>query len=106
MDKVKQKLDEELKQITFSSNQKVLNKIKKKSVYQKWKDLLNNEVTIPLIPVTGIAMGLVAIISIYPIINNNPTVHKEEYPVENKIIERAGSLYWESWFNEVSKHES
>ncbi|WP_226038158.1 hypothetical protein [Aquibacillus saliphilus] len=100
MDKVKQKLDKELNQIQFSSKQQVLNNSK-----NKWNTFFNKQIEIPLVPVTGVAIIFITLLSIYPITKESPSLI-EQYPAEGQIVEKGGSIYWESWFNEVRQHES
>ncbi|WP_138418995.1 hypothetical protein [Aquibacillus sediminis] len=108
MDKVKQKIDKELEQIQFSSKQQVLQKVKKKSLFERGRHLLNKEVEIPLLPFTGITIALITVISLYPMMETNQQtpMPDRQAPRQDKIIEKGGSFYWESWFNEVKKYES
>ena len=104
---IRRKLDKELSDIHFSSEQQVIERMKKKSWTDKWIDFWNKEITVPLVPVTGATIILFTAITLYPVISNedSPTTPSQNYPIMDRIIEKGGSYYWESNFNEVKKYE-
>ncbi|WBL15489.1 hypothetical protein [Sutcliffiella sp. NC1] len=84
---MKKKLDEELNDVTFTRQNQVLLKIEKKSFREKMDLLLNKDIEINIIPVS-LAIMLIALPLSYGIVKNSNVS-------ERKMIEIAGSYYWE-----------
>ncbi|MED4018217.1 hypothetical protein [Sutcliffiella cohnii] len=84
---MKKKLEEELNDVTFTRQNQVLLKIEKKSFREKMALFLNKEIEINVIPVS-LAIMLIALPLSYGIFKNSNVS-------ERKMIEIAGSYYWE-----------
>ena len=86
-ERMKKKLEEELNDVTFTRQNQVLLKIEKKSLREKLALFLNKEIEINVIPVS-LAIMLIALPLSYGIVKNSNVS-------ERKMIEIAGSYYWE-----------
>ncbi|MGY3716184.1 hypothetical protein ACWE42_11760 [Sutcliffiella cohnii] len=86
-ERMKKKLEEELNDVTFTRQNQVLLKIEKKSFREKLALFLNKEIEINVIPVS-LAIMLIALPLSYGIVKNSNVS-------ERKMIEIAGSYYWE-----------
>lgn len=106
--KINEKLNKDLELITFTPDKqnRVLNRVKHPTLKEKIQDFLNQEITIPLIPVTTICSLLFVAFwfrshEIYQ--NQGPFMT----PLKTtKIVEKGGNLYWQEWFVEVKERES
>lgn len=86
-ERMKKKLEEELNDVTFTRQNQVLLKIEEKSLREKLALFLNKEIEINVIPVS-LAIMLIALPLSYGIVKNSNVS-------ERKMIEFAGSYYWE-----------
>lgn len=105
-DKMKKKLDQELQDVTFHSQQEVRNRIETDTFRTRLSRWLNKEVEVPVVPAATASLLLFASISLYPVFdsNRNPTEPSNAY--ENELIERGGSVYMKNLYMEVKQHEN
>ena len=89
---MKQKLEEELKDVWFSTHQSVLSKLERKDWKEKINDYLNREVELNVVPLSFIVLLTILPISFKDVIIQES---KNQYTSERKIIEIAGNVYWE-----------
>lgn len=105
-DKINEKLNKELEMITFSSEEQVLQRLKQPSLKERLMDVLNKEITIPLVPVTTLAVIAIAIISVSSFWKNQDNHQQLTTLKTTAIVEKGGNLYWKEWFVEVKERAS
>ncbi|AOM84255.1 hypothetical protein [Salisediminibacterium beveridgei] len=89
---IKQALDQELSDVTFSGKDSVLSRTHPKTRKEKLDALWNREVQVPLIPL-GAAMFLMITAGTLVGMPGNDEAERE-------LIERGGSYYWSDMIDE------
>ncbi|MDV2684884.1 hypothetical protein RYX56_10940 [Alkalihalophilus lindianensis] len=84
-EEVKRCIDEQLEQIQFTKQKEVIKMIHPKTALEKWVSWMNQEMTIPVVPVTSVA-ALLLVISM-TVGSDNPT-HT------NQLVEVGGNIYY------------
>lgn len=93
-----QKLNKELKQLTFTKADIVIKKTHPKDFQEKFQEWWNKEVSVPLFPV-GVASIVIITASIVP------PLFQAEVPIEmtREIVQVGGNFYWSDLFERVSQ---
>lgn len=101
---MKQKLEEELKDVSFTTHQSVLSKLERKGWKENLNDYLNREIELNVVPLSFIVLLTILPISFKDVIIQES---KNQYASERKIIEIAGNVYWEDQLEgKVSLYEN
>jgi len=105
-DNMKQKLDQELEDVTFSSQQEVLKRVESDSFRMRLSRWLNKEVEVPVVPAATASLLLFVSISLYPLFDSEQKPADPSVSYEDELIERGGSVYLKSLYMEVSEREN
>lgn len=96
---IKQQLDDTLEHIHFTAQQDVLHRVRKKQWKEKFTDIWNKEIEIPLLPIGAACMLL--FFSMYAGTSDKGTENNKKVQVEF-----GGYVYWEETLAKVGKqHE-
>ncbi|MFD1019319.1 hypothetical protein [Thalassobacillus hwangdonensis] len=106
MNDMKSKLDKDLEQIKFQSQQEVLRHIQQPRTWkERFVELWNKEIQLPVLPMTTASVVLFAMLSFYPVLQNGDGIQDTRSIQQTEIIQKGGSVYWKDQFEEVKKHE-
>ncbi|WP_456276640.1 hypothetical protein [Bacillus sp. AK128] len=92
---MKQQLDQELRDVTFTSFEKVLQETRPKTIRQRLNLLWNKELTIPVIPfatATLLFIGIAGSVMFLP---------QEQVPTNRKLVEVSGNVYWSDLYEKA-----
>mgnify|MGYP001447668609 FL=1 len=102
-EKLKHRLDEELRHITFTKQVRVLKRTHPKTFREKFSIWWNKEIELPL-RYLGIVMICFLLIGTYSIFEVNK---EEEIDGQRVLVEEGGNYYWKDQLERaVTKHES
>ncbi|NLP50629.1 hypothetical protein [Bacillus sp. RO1] len=100
---VRERLDNELKDLHFTGCEKVLQKTHPKSFTEKLSSFWNKEIELPILPVVVATMLILSTISLR-VDRDNVVITTQ---ADREIIRIAGYTYWKDDYERVVKeHES
>jgi hypothetical protein len=101
--KVKAKLDCELRELHFTSYESVLQKTQPRSLTEKLSTFWNKELEIPVLPVVFAAGLFFTVLTIEDDLNKQDITARND----NEMIQIAGSMYWKDDYEKAVKlHEN
>ncbi|WP_368503640.1 hypothetical protein AB3N04_15870 [Alkalihalophilus sp. As8PL] len=83
-EEVKRCIDEQLEHIQFTKQKEVLKRTHPKTAREKWVAWMNQEMTVPVVPVTSVA-ALLLVINM--MVGDSPTQ-------TNQLVEVGGNVYY------------
>ncbi|WP_026672342.1 hypothetical protein [Alkalihalobacterium bogoriense] len=93
---VKKRLDDELKRFEFSKPEQVIQSTHPKTKFEKYKNWLEKEITIPLVPFT-VAVSMACVLLVFPLAN------LFTYEEKGQLVEQYESTYWSEMLKEKQK---
>jgi hypothetical protein len=84
-EEVKRCIDEQLEHIQFTKQKEVLKRTHPKTAREKWVSWWNQEMTVPVVPVTSVAALLLVI---------NMMVDSDSPTQTNQLVEVGGNVYY------------
>ncbi|MFV8826499.1 hypothetical protein [Alkalihalobacterium sp. APHAB7] len=91
---IKQKLQQQLEEHNFQKTEAVLKRTHPKTWNERLNRWLNNEVDIPLLPVSATVCALLLVITL-PFVSL-----KEDTEIKGELVDMKGSIYWSEMIEE------